>query len=262
MQFCKLYCMTWLSESLQTTKPASSLFQAWLEKPGPGPRSRQSPWQHYLHLVTARMKVCPTRGAWKWSLMRSLTDDVQSFWGTCDSAKDGPKASPRLHLRMPPTAWWTPVHLWRNPWHNPQTAGHKAAAAWWLILPCKGAGRSAVVKPAPNPSGAVRLQGKNLLVVKKPNTCGMRAGWTELRLCVTSLHKREQGAVRCKRWRATLFMSTAEQHVWQDWKLCLRIPVILRWHLRLPYEKCSSLNYLITLKMLNNVIICSPVQQT
>lgn len=86
--------MTWLSESLETTKPASSLLQAWLEKPGTGPCLRQYPWQHYFHLVTARMKVCPTWGAWKWSLMKALTDDVQSFWGACDSAEDGPKASP------------------------------------------------------------------------------------------------------------------------------------------------------------------------
>lgn len=105
MQFCKLCCMTWLSESLQTSKLARSLFQAWLEKPGTSPRSRQYPWQHYLHLVTARMKVCPAWGAWKWSLMRALTDDVQGFWGTCDSAEDGPKASPPS---LPPPPMFAP----------------------------------------------------------------------------------------------------------------------------------------------------------
>lgn len=158
--------MTWLSESLQTIKPASSLFQAWLEKPGSDPCLRQYPWQHYRHLVTARIKVCLPWGAWKVIFDEGFDRWRPVFLGNVWEHRGWPKGfTPPPPLLSPPTAWWTPMHLWRNPWHNPQTAGHKAAAAWWPILPCKGAGRSVVVKPAPNPPGALRLQGKTLLTV-------------------------------------------------------------------------------------------------
>lgn len=80
-----------------------------------GPCSRQCSWQHYFHLVTACKKVCLTWGAWKWSLMRALTDCVQSFWGNVwqhwGSLKGFTSPLSHLHLCLPPTAWWTPVCL-------------------------------------------------------------------------------------------------------------------------------------------------------
>lgn len=100
IQFCKLYCMTWLSESLQTAKAASSLFQAWLEKPALAHSNihgnATAIWSQHA------WKCGPLRGAWKWSLMRALTDDVQSSWETHDSSWDVPEASPHLRLRFSP----------------------------------------------------------------------------------------------------------------------------------------------------------------
>lgn len=67
-----------------------------------GPCSRQYSWQQNFHLVTARKKGCLTWGSWKWSLMRALTDYVQSFWGSvCDSTYNCWKAS--LLLLPPPS---------------------------------------------------------------------------------------------------------------------------------------------------------------